>query len=93
MERNNSDLGQKSLVASGESSLGKATATITLGQCFRTEREHNSRESAWDPMVERFREQKVESAVAVSCAARCHARVCSALPSKPIEKAIKSYRY
>jgi len=91
MERNNSDPGRKSLVASREGSLGKATAAITMGQCLEL-KESATRERALEIPGPRAYERKWQNqrprlALAVLLAVLLG--TCSALPGKPIEKAIK----
>ena len=89
MERNTSDPGRKSLVASREGSLGKATATIMLGQCLEL-KESATRERALEipgarAYERKWRNQRPRLAVLLAVLLG----TCSALPGKPIEKAIK----
>ena len=89
MERNNSDPGRKSLVASREGSLGKATAAITMGQCLEL-KESATRERALEipgprAYARKWRNQRPRLAVLLAVLLG----TCSALPGKPIEKAIK----
>ena len=97
MDRNNSDPGQKSLVASREGSLGEATAAITMGQCLEL-KESATRERALEIPGPRAYERKWRAGRQKK-AQRQRPRLavllavllgtCSALPGKPIEKAIK----
>jgi hypothetical protein len=89
MERNNADPGRKSLVASRESSLGKATATITKGRCFEL-KESTTRERALGIRrscayeSKRWNQRSRLVALLVVMLGTC-----SALPGKPTEKVTK----
>ena len=89
MGRNNSDSCRKSSVASRQGRLGKVTATITKGRCFELEdrvRWERALEIPWSRTSGSKRWDRVPR-VAVLLVVMLG--TCSALPGKPIRRAIK----
>src|SRR5271167_1317114 len=89
MGRNNSDTRRKSSVASREGGLGKATATITKGRCFELEDSGACERALEIPWSRTSGSKRWDQGPRVAVLLVVMLGTCSALPGKPIRKAIK----
>ena len=89
MERNNSDSYRKSSVASREGGLGKVTATITKGRCFELEDSVHCERTLEIPWSRTSGSKRWDRVPRVAVLLVVMLGTCSALPDKPVRRAIK----